>query len=124
MAHPSQFKFSTVTGFFLQDEPSTDPSTIDYVSFQRISNEVRFPSDLQSQAKENFGLITDASSTLDSQWERFKHKIQELNNLGGSSVQYKVLFLGRHGQGVHNVAEQKYGKAWDVSLLLHVDFAN
>ena len=30
---------------------------------------------------------------------------------------YKVLFLGRHGQGWHNVAETKYGtKAWDVSL--------
>jgi hypothetical protein len=28
---------------------------------------------------------------------------------------YKVLFLGRHGQGWHNVAEAKYGtKAWDV----------
>jgi hypothetical protein len=28
---------------------------------------------------------------------------------------YKVLFLGRHGQGWHNVAETKYGtKAWDV----------
>jgi len=32
-----------------------------------------------------------------------------------SNVQYKVLFLGRHGEGVHNVAERRYGtKAWDV----------
>lgn len=25
--------YSTVTGYFLQDEPSTNPSTFDYVSF-------------------------------------------------------------------------------------------
>jgi hypothetical protein len=28
-----------------------------------------------------------------------------------------VLFLGRHGEGVHNVAEKRYGtKAWDVRI--------
>lgn len=26
------FKYSTVAGYFLQDEPSTDPDTFDYVS--------------------------------------------------------------------------------------------
>ncbi|KAJ5240114.1 hypothetical protein N7468_004733 [Penicillium chermesinum] len=92
MAQP-QFKFSTVTGFFLQDEPTTDAVTFDY-------------------SKENFGLIAD-SNLISTQWEKFKQRIEDLNALGGSSVQYKVLFLGRHGQGVHNVAEQRYGKAWD-----------
>lgn len=31
MASSTQFKFSTVTGFFLQDEPNTDAITFDYV---------------------------------------------------------------------------------------------
>jgi broad specificity phosphatase PhoE len=30
------------------------------------------------------------------------------------SESYKILFLGRHGQGIHNVAEAKYGtQAWN-----------
>lgn len=33
MIEPLKFTFSTVTGYFLQDEPSTDPDTFDYVSF-------------------------------------------------------------------------------------------
>jgi len=28
---PEYLKYSTVTGFFLQDEPTTDPVTFDYV---------------------------------------------------------------------------------------------
>jgi hypothetical protein len=32
-------------------------------------------------------------------------------------VQYKVLYMGRHGEGYHNVAEAFYGTpAWDVRL--------
>ena len=36
-------------------------------------------------------------------------------------MQYKVLYLGRHGEGYHNVAESYYGTpAWNVSPLLPV----
>ena len=31
-ASSSSIKYSTVTGYFLQDETATDPSTFDYVS--------------------------------------------------------------------------------------------
>jgi broad specificity phosphatase PhoE len=42
--------------------------------------------------------------------------VRGLNEAAGDGAAYKVLFLGRHGQGWHNVAESKYGtKAWDVS---------
>ncbi|KAJ5609017.1 hypothetical protein N7528_009584 [Penicillium herquei] len=79
MTQSTTFKFSAVPGFFLQDEPTTDPATFDY-----------------------------------TQWQKFTQEIQELNALGGESVCYKVLFLGRHGEGVHNVAEARYGtKLWD-----------
>ncbi|KAJ5266868.1 hypothetical protein N7478_009676 [Penicillium angulare] len=95
MTKSTPFKFSTVSGFFLQDEPDTDPSTFDY-------------------SKSNFGLILRDNASLNTQWKKFIQDIQELNNLGGGSVQYKVLFLGRHGEGIHNVAEKRYGtKAWD-----------
>ena len=31
-------------------------------------------------------------------------------------MQYKLLYMGRHGEGYHNVAEAFYGTpAWDVS---------
>jgi hypothetical protein len=32
---PSYIKYTTITGFFLQDDPKTDPSTFDYVRFAR-----------------------------------------------------------------------------------------
>ncbi|KAJ5211886.1 uncharacterized protein N7498_003532 [Penicillium cinerascens] len=98
------FKYSTVTGYFLQDEPSTDPDTFDYVAsnFGLIDREYDLqPSSLESLTK----------------WEKFREKFEHLNDFPDSDrsdVQYKVLFLGRHGEGVHNVAERRYGtKAWD-----------
>lgn len=38
-----------------------------------------------------------------------------LNKEAPTGTSYKVLFLGRHGDGDHNVAEAFYGTAaWDV----------
>ncbi|KAJ5735262.1 uncharacterized protein N7483_000387 [Penicillium malachiteum] len=96
MTQSTTFKFSAVPGFFLQDEPTTDPATFDY-------------------AASNFGLIVREDNSLHTQWQNFTQEIQKLNALGGESVCYKVLFLGRHGEGVHNVAEVRYGtKKWDT----------
>ncbi|EZF70312.1 hypothetical protein H105_07371 [Trichophyton soudanense CBS 452.61] len=95
--------YSTVPGYFLQDDPAVDPKTFDY-------------------AKEGFGLIDqayDTDETLDAElkklpWRRFEHKVRSLNKHAASNVRFAVLFLGRHGQGFHNVAEAYYGtKAWD-----------
>ncbi|PIG84318.1 phosphoglycerate mutase family protein [Aspergillus arachidicola] len=97
------FNFTTVTGYFLQDDPKTDPDNFDYVS-------------------SNFGLIPrsyDSDTEFDpegrkTQWERFKYHIDKLNRDSGPETQFKLLFLGRHGEGVHNVAESKYGtELWD-----------
>ncbi|EHL00129.1 putative phosphomutase PMU1 [Glarea lozoyensis 74030] len=66
--------YTTVTGFFLQDEASTVPGTFDY----------------------------------------FEHYVDTLNQRSGRNVDYKVLFMGRHGEGYHNVAESYYGTpAWN-----------
>ncbi|KAJ5301869.1 hypothetical protein PENANT_c002G03229 [Penicillium antarcticum] len=96
-------EYTAVTGYFLQDEDATDASTFDYTA-------------------ENFGLINrtyPADSKLKnsaslSQWERFHHQVLKLNQEAGKNVEYKVLFLGRHGEGWHNAAETYYGTpAWN-----------
>ncbi|KAI9845195.1 MAG: hypothetical protein M1838_001835 [Thelocarpon superellum] len=95
--------YTTLTGYFVQDDPATDPSSFRY-------NE------------SNFGLIDQRYDTSDSessdqdttQWQRFARKVSHLNRQSGARTQYKVLYLGRHGEGVHNVAEDYYGTAaWD-----------
>lgn len=49
-----------------------------------------------------------------TQWQRFEAEVVRLNRLDEFVTQYKVLFLGRHGQGYHNLAESLYGtEAWD-----------
>ncbi|KAH7055597.1 phosphoglycerate mutase [Macrophomina phaseolina] len=102
-SNTSHINYTTVTGFFLQDDPSTNASTFDYT-------------------KVNLGLInrtytTDASfdpTGKKTQWERFAHYVSELNRNASANVQYKVLIMGRHGEGYHNVAESYYGTpAWD-----------
>jgi hypothetical protein len=77
-----------------------------------------------SQVSSDFGLIdrtydTDADFDPEgrkTQWERFENVVRTLNDKADHHTQYKVLYMGRHGQGYHNVAESYYGtEAWDVS---------
>ncbi|TVY56790.1 putative phosphoglycerate mutase [Lachnellula cervina] len=100
---PEYIRFSTVTGYFQQDDPITEDRGFDYT-------------------KTNFGLIDRAyggDSELDpihkkSQWERFGNEVARLNHGSEPEVQYKLLYMGRHGEGYHNVAEAFYGKNdWD-----------
>lgn len=42
-------------------------------------------------------------------WANFQRKVEELQKTAAKDVQYKVLILGRHGQGWHNYASDKYG---------------
>ncbi|KAL7268957.1 putative phosphoglycerate mutase pmu1 [Rhizina undulata] len=112
-------KKSTVTGFFAQDLASTNATTFDF----KISS--------------NFGLLNKFNVTelgnksLDLEprlgtgeeeegdvkkapWRRFEKAIGELNRHAPKNTAYKVLYLARHGQGYHNVAESYYGTPlWD-----------
>ncbi|KIM83493.1 hypothetical protein PILCRDRAFT_6923 [Piloderma croceum F 1598] len=57
-----------------------------------------------------FGLLDESAD----RWATFTSKIVKLNQEAPNGTHFKVFFLGRHGQGHHNVAENKYGtKAWD-----------
>ncbi|KAI8628455.1 phosphoglycerate mutase-like protein [Xylariaceae sp. FL1651] len=101
--HESTINYTTITGFFLQDDSATDPGTFDYTTV-------------------NYGLITRPYPTdreFDSrrektQWQRFEHYVNTLNRNCDRNTQYKVLFLARHGEGYHNAAESYYGTpAWN-----------
>ncbi|PNY29543.1 Phosphomutase-like protein 3 [Tolypocladium capitatum] len=104
-ADGNEIRYSAVQGYFLQDEPDTDPNTFDY-------------------AAQNFGLLnrtypTDGDSDAEgceTQWQRFARWVDYLNAdcHRSESVRYKVLVMGRHGQGWHNAAESYYGTpAWN-----------
>ena len=59
----------------------------------------------------NFGLVENKS------WEKLTDEITQLNTSAPPGTTYRLLFLGRHGEGWHNVAEARFGtEAWDVSL--------
>ncbi|KAF5376673.1 hypothetical protein D9615_007906 [Tricholomella constricta] len=81
--------YTTVPGFFLQDDLAT-------------SGVLPIPP--------SFGLLDNSPG----RWQAFFAHLERLNKDADRYTSYKVFFFGRHGQGVHNVAEAKYGtKAWD-----------
>ena len=94
--------YTTVSGYFLQDEASTNATAFDFTAT-------------------NFGLINrtyPSDPTLHrpnaTQWQRFKHQVTQLNHQAPRGIQYKVLYLGRHGDGYHNAAQAYYGTpAWN-----------
>ncbi|KAK0255797.1 putative aminophospholipid-translocase [Friedmanniomyces endolithicus] len=83
------------------DNPTTNASTFDYTAT-------------------NFGLInrtypsTDGLTANLTQWQKFEAQVNALNAAAPLNTAYKVLFMGRHGEGVHNAAESYYGTpAWN-----------
>ncbi|GJF00616.1 phosphoglycerate mutase-like protein [Phanerochaete sordida] len=83
--------YTTISGFFVQDDPAAVGSAI-------------------GALPPRFGLLDDSADC----WATFKAKIDELNARAPAGTAYKVFWLGRHGQGYHNLAEAKYGsRAWD-----------
>ena len=99
----SNINYTTVTGLFLQDDPSTNASTFNFTTT-------------------NFGLINRSYPLDDSlqhpdkltQWQRFAKYVHSLNKGAPKGTDYKLLFLGRHGDGFHNDAQAFYGTpAWN-----------
>lgn len=128
-AEGKSINFTSVPGYFIQDDAATNPTGFDYVSAFHLISLWRcvIPKILtDSQATVNFGLVNrtyptdkrfDAAGTK-TQWQRFEAWVKHLNSGCNKkpNVQYKVLFMGRHGEGWHNAAESFYGTpAWNVS---------
>jgi hypothetical protein len=47
--------------------------------------------------------------TSPARWANLRARVAEMQAAAPAGVAYKVLFLGRHGQGWHNFAAAKYG---------------
>ncbi|KAF7357196.1 F-box domain-containing protein [Mycena sanguinolenta] len=94
------FSYEAIPGFFAQDDPLADAASIGAVS--------PFASPF---VPARFGLLDSSSQ----RWSTLLSRLRALNAASGATgTVYKLFFFGRHGQGYHNVAEDKYGtKAWD-----------
>lgn len=100
----THLRYAALSDYFQQSLPSTDPSTFDFKNH-------------------SFGLITqpyDSDTSLpndgkdSTHWQRFAHHLVQINAAAPARTSYRLLFLGRHGQGYHNVAEDYYGtEAWN-----------
>ncbi|KAK0752750.1 histidine phosphatase superfamily, partial [Schizothecium vesticola] len=94
--------YSTPLGFFLQEDSSINPSPPDYtkVSYGLLNRS--YPTDQKY----------DPSLTKPL-WPRFTNYLTALNS-NTTDIKYKLLYLARHGEAYHNVAQSYYGtKCWD-----------
>ncbi|PQE13800.1 phosphoglycerate mutase protein [Rutstroemia sp. NJR-2017a BVV2] len=53
--------------------------------------------------------LQDDAATTPSTFDYFEKYVDSLNKNASHNVNYKVLFMGRHGEGYHNAAETFYG---------------
>lgn len=80
------------------------------------------------QREHNFGLkpILDRGSG-ETQWQSVYRQVENLINSSAADTQYKLFFVGRHGQGVQNVAEEMYGmlefRASHLDMLVKKNFS-
>lgn len=92
--------YTTVTGYFPQDDPSTNATTFNFMAT-------------------NFGLINQSypgisNTSSKTQWQLFEDLVSKLNVKASDNVEYRVLYMGRHGEGYHNAAQTYYGTpAWN-----------
>lgn len=53
--------------------------------------------------------------TPPDRWVKLIERINALNDSSDDTTSYKLFFVARHGEGVHNLAEAKYGTpAWNA----------
>ncbi|KAF5864851.1 hypothetical protein ETB97_006077 [Aspergillus alliaceus] len=101
-----QYEFKLLPGFFVDyfDIASQSPGSkvITQPSFGLIDQHYGGPEEGQSDGERR------------KPWERFAACVNLLNNESPDNVTYKVLYLTRHGLGVHNVFQTKVGQdAWN-----------
>ncbi|KAI0842609.1 phosphoglycerate mutase-like protein [Hypoxylon sp. FL0890] len=97
------FRYKAVSGLFSHDKDITGPN-------------------FRATTQPGLGLIDRAYETdavfdpegKKTQWERLIHHLDHHNQQGEGHVQYKLLFLIRHGEGYHNVKEAEVGRdSWN-----------
>ncbi|KAF2996080.1 hypothetical protein E8E13_004447 [Curvularia kusanoi] len=101
----SQRKYTAQHGFFSHDD---DPESWDFRATTRFDLGL-----LDRQYPLN--VVPETTQPQDdlTQWQRFHQYIRGLN-AQDANKQYKLLYLIRHGEGLHNVKEKEVGRAeWD-----------
>ncbi|KAH7361747.1 phosphoglycerate mutase [Plectosphaerella cucumerina] len=104
-AEGKSIKFTSVPGYFLQDNETTNPTGFDYATTNFGLIDRQYPTD------KHFDPAGEKSG-----WQRLENWLSYLNSgcQKDGNVQYKLFFFGRHGQGYHNAAESFYGTpAWN-----------
>lgn len=105
------WQFSAQRGFFTHDNDIADWKFRATTQPSLGLVDRPYPTDEDS----NVGATRDSSSC--AQWERFQAYIKSLNNENLENKQYKLFYIVRHGQGVHNVKETEVGRdEWNVYL--------
>jgi hypothetical protein len=108
----AEWKFEAQYGYFSHDH---DPESWQFRATTLPSLgllERKYEIDGDSGAEE--GLIS--GNVTRTQWNRFQRFIQHLNMQDPANKRYKLLYIIRHGQGVHNVKEEEVGRDdWNVS---------
>lgn len=107
----SSWHFVAQRGFFTHDD---DPESWDFRATTQPSLGLRersYPTDDDFWA----GQGRSQSGLSHTQWSRFLHYISFLNAQNPKNERYKLLYVVRHGQGIHNVKETEVGREeWNV----------
>jgi hypothetical protein len=117
----SSWHFAAQRGFFTHDD---DPASWDFRATTQPSLGLRersYPTDDDFWA----GQGRAPGELGETKWPRFQHYIKHLNSQNPKTDQYKILFVVRHGQGIHNVKETEVGRdEWNVSTPVHASTYN
>ncbi|KAH6983393.1 histidine phosphatase superfamily [Ilyonectria sp. MPI-CAGE-AT-0026] len=117
IAKNREIEYSSVEGFFMQDNTTTDAAAFDYANWNFGLLNRTYTSDPKRKTIKRKGqkpTKADWPKGYKTQWERFEKYVDQLNRKAPKDTQYKVLIMGRHGEGWHNAAETYYGTpAWN-----------
>ncbi|KZM27373.1 putative phosphoglycerate mutase pmu1 [Ascochyta rabiei] len=115
-ARDYHFRYTVQKGIFLQSEESTDDAEFDFKKqhFGLIPRTYPSASPSTSTSTSTSPSTPATPATEETQWRRFTSHLHSLLSTAAPDEHFKLVFLARHGEGWHNVAEAKYGtSAWD-----------
>lgn len=103
---PHNYKFSAIPGFF-----------VDYVKLGKDAPGKKVTTQpLLGILERSYETDSDVAAETQTQWSRFACYVEHLNRHSRNGESYKLLYVIRHGLGVHNVVMEKVGsEAWKVS---------
>ncbi|KAL1598931.1 putative phosphoglycerate mutase pmu1 [Paraconiothyrium brasiliense] len=98
-----RWTFKSQQGFFTHDD---DPESWDFRATTRPFLGIKtreYATDPEFDSKKE-----------STQWQRLEHYVRHMNTLNPTQQRYKIFYIIRHGQGVHNVKYHEVGREeWD-----------